>query len=118
MPCLKRYLVIAIMLVLLPLRGWAGDTMAVSMASATAAKASLGSQAAMTADCAMHMPTAADETASVCGNCDTCELCLAVANLSPAFWSANGMERHVSPAASSASFRSATKSSNLKPPII
>ena len=116
-----RILFIALMLVLLPLRGWAGNIMAVDMAAATVAQAgvaSLASQSPMQADCTMHSQPSTDDAVSLCGSCDTCELCLAVANLTPASWPTSHLMLHSSPLAFNASFSSATSAANLKPPIV
>ena len=118
--CLTRYLLIALMLVLLPLRGWAGNIMAVDMAATAAIQvkmAHVSNQAAMPVDCAMHAQPSTDDAATLCGSCDTCELCLAVANLTLATWAASPFMRHTSPLAINASFRSASSASSLKPPI-
>ena len=115
-----RFLFIALMLVLLPLRGWAGNVMAVDMAATTVEQAKMAntdSQMAMPADCAMHSQASLDDAEPHCGNCDTCELCLAVANLTHAPWPASQVTRHVSPLALDASFSSAARVLNLKPPI-
>jgi hypothetical protein len=120
MPRLTRCLLIALMLVLLPLRGWAGNVMAVDMAAMTAVKSSMAnasSQEPMPADCAMHTPTPDAEAVSACSNCDTCELCLAVANLTPAHLPFNRLVRHPSPPAFSSGYTSVTSASNFKPPI-
>jgi len=122
-----RYLLIALMLVLLPLRGWAGNVMAIHMAVNMAATAvaqvnmsgvaGMASQTPMPADCTMHSQPSNSDVESTCGSCDTCELCLAVANLTPASWSANELTRHSSPLAFSASFSSAVRAPGFKPPI-
>ena len=117
MPRLKRYLLIALMLVLLPLRGWAGNVMAVDMAAMTVVKASVTSQVAMPDDCAMPMQTADGDTVHTCSNCDTCELCLAVANLTYAPLPLNILARHSSPMVFSSAFTSVASASNFKPPI-
>ena len=115
-----RFLIIALMLVLLPLRGWAGDVMAVNMAANAVVQAkmdSMTSQAAMPTDCAMHAQPPTDDAAAHCSNCDTCELCLAVANLTFATWADTQQTRHSAPSAFDASFSNAAKAVNLKPPI-
>lgn len=115
-----RFLFITLMLVLLPLRGWAGDVMAVNMAATTVAQAKInliGSQASMPADCAMHSKSSTNDAAAYCSNCDTCELCLAVANLTHASLPASQLTQHSSPLAFDASFSSAARTSKLKPPI-
>ena len=73
-----------LMLILLPLRGWAANSLAVEMAAMTVVKANTPSQIAMPADRPMHAETAGDETSIACNNYDTCELCVAIANLTPA----------------------------------
>lgn len=116
---LTRFLVIALMLVVLPLRGWAGDVMAVNMASTTVVQAKMGSLthlAAMPADCDMHAQPPTDN-AVYCSDCDTCELCLAVANLAFATWSGTQQARHLAPLAFDAGFSNAARAENLKPPI-
>lgn len=117
---LTRYLLIALMLVLLPLRGWAGNIMAVDMAATAAMQAKMANvsnQTAMPADCAMHFQPSTDDAATLCGSCDTCELCLAVANLTYASWPVSQLTRHSSPLAYDGSFSSAARAMNLKPPI-
>ena len=117
---LTRYLLIALMLVLLPMRGWAGNIMAVDMAANAAMQAKMANvsnQTAMPVDCAMHAQPSADDAATPCGSCDTCELCLAVANLTLATWAASPFTLHTSPLAINASFSSASSASSLKPPI-
>ena len=117
---LCRFLFIALMLVLLPLRGWAGNAMAVDMYATSALQAktaSTASQAPMSPDCAMHSQAQPDGAAPHCSSCDTCELCLAVAKPTPAHWSANRLARQPSLLAFNASFSSATSAASLKPPI-
>ena len=117
---LMRFLLISLMLVLLPLRGWAGDVMAVNMASSTAAQAkmvSMTKQASMPADCAMHAQPQDAVAAAYCINCDTCELCLVVANLTFNAWTGIQQLRHLAPLAIDASFTNAARVINLKPPI-
>jgi hypothetical protein len=114
---LKRCLLITLMLILLPLRGWAGNIMAVEMAAVTVVKANVSSQVAMPADCPMHVETAVDETSSACNNCDTCELCVAIANLAPAPSALAPLTRQPSPLVFSSGFTSAASASDYKPPI-
>ena len=121
---LSRFLFIALMLALLPLRGWAGNVMAVDMYAASALQAKiakiviLASQAPMSPDCAMHSQAQADADGAAphCSSCDTCELCLAVAKPAPAPWSANRLARQPL-LAFNVRFSSATSAANLKPPI-
>ena len=126
MPRTTRFLFVALMIVLLPLRGWAGNIMAVEMASMAFAQAGVAidaSQTAMPADCPMLSQLSSgagdqNEAALPAGcNCDTCELCLAVANLADISWSASPLLRHSSPPAFSTRFISAISALNFKPPI-
>ena len=127
MLCFSRVLLVCLMAILLPLRGWTGDVMAVDMVAGTIAKQATSSgvrtavvaaprQAAMPADC-MMFASASPDAATHCSNCDTCELCLAVIDPTITTWSASQSLRHSSPLATSASFTSANSASNLKPPI-
>ena len=120
-----RYLLLALMITLLPLRGWVGNAMAVDMASqqAVQAQADLRGSAAMPDDCPMHAQTAAaaasdpPATAAHCTDCDTCELCLALASFT---WSAVAMGAsapHAGPPSAGHRFRSAEGLNRLKPPI-
>jgi hypothetical protein len=120
---LMRFLLISLMLVLLPLRGWAGNTMAVDTATQKAATSVMqaqmmdtSSQTVMPADCDMHAQPPSD-AALKCGSCDTCELCLAVANLTLLSWPADHLAPHTSPLAIAESFSSVARALNLKPPI-
>ena len=151
---IARFLFLALMLVLLPLRGWAGNVMAINMvagmATATATAATTAerhapadnaaSQSAMPADCPMHTQALAagasgdsrndltdeaavhagadaSDQAAFCTSCDTCELCLAVANPAVATLALSQIARRSAPMAFNTSFTSAASASNLKPPI-
>ena len=116
----SRFLLIALMLVLLPLRGWAGNIMAIDMRSTTGVQAKMAGAAAQTpmpADCIMPSQTPNDGVDAMGCQSDTCELCLAVADLTPAPWSAGSLLRHSLPLALSASFRTASRATHIKPPI-
>ena len=132
-----RRLAIALMIALLPLRGWVGDAMAMEMAAATLEQpaqaiesgavhthdsrfaADLDTQAAMHADCPGHADSHAEtaQTSSNCGSCAACQICHAVA-LAPSF-------PHLAPAPLSAErprtagpdFASADRAQGIKPPI-
>lgn len=117
---LTRFLLIALMLVLLPLRGWAGDIMAVNMAATAVVQAkmdSMTSQLSMPADCDMHAQSPTDNASVYCSNCDTCEMCLAVANLTFATWADIPQARPSAPLDFDARFSNAARALNLKPPI-
>ena len=117
---LLHLLFVSLLVVLLPLRSWAGNIMAVDMAATAVIQvemAHVSNQTAMPVDCAMQAQPSADDGVIPCGSCDTCELCLAVANLTYATWAASPFMRHTSPLAISAIFSSASSASSLKPPI-
>jgi hypothetical protein len=124
---LTRFLFIGLMIVLLPMRSWAGDVMATELAvNVDASRAATAGeqtkvlrahvQASMPADCIMQSQPSPD-AATHCSSCDTCELCLAVLNPTPIASFASQGVRHISPLATNASFTSAASASNLKPPI-
>ena len=100
-----RHLVLALMIVLLPLRGWAGDAMVTQMASAVIAKQTTASLAHETLDrtsfddlnltlvaapakpdcheeVASHQETDQNESNDHCGTCLACQACHTVALLS------------------------------------
>lgn len=130
-----RYFWITVMLVLLPLRGWAGQLMSVDMAMQQVTKAVTsagdpadGSQlmtlAFMPDDCPMH--AMASETTSngqpdagspPCSGCDTCELCLTIASFTPSEFHATAFSPTTAPAAMPHGFVNADRASRLKPPI-
>jgi hypothetical protein len=117
---MSRFLFIVLMLVLLPLRGWAGNVMAVDMVATSLVQAKAASMAGlmpMSADCVMHSQPPLDDASSHCSSCDTCELCMTAASLAPAVWSADRLARQPSLLAVNAIFSSAIGAANLKPPI-
>lgn len=120
LPC---YLLLAVMVVLLPLRGWAGTTMAVGMAVQQVAAAQAGPMADMPDDCPMRLgasgiPTnAPGDTSPPCSGCDTCELCLAIASFTTPQFHATPNSASTAPAAVPHGFISADHASGLKPPI-
>ena len=94
--------------------------MALNMTATAVVQAGMDSmirQALMPADCAMHMQPPTDDVAVDQGNCDMCELCMAVANLTFASWADTPPARHSAPLAFDASFSNAARALNLKPPI-
>lgn len=120
-----RYLLLALMIALLPVRGWVGNAMAVDMASQQVLQAQAGvkTSSAMPEDCPMHAGTAGETAtdplkgAGHCNDCNTCELCLALAT----FTGSAGAMASFTPAAAPPSvgqiFSSAGSSTRLKPPI-
>lgn len=119
-----RRLFVFLMIVLLPLRGWAGDLMSVRMA--------LGSPAVQTAsmpsDCPMHAQadTASHEGASSgdgthsrggMGNCSSCELCIPLAQLAVAPLDMVSFAAHAEPRMGGVDFMSVAPAPAFKPPI-
>jgi hypothetical protein len=124
-----RVLLLALMIALLPVRGWVGNAMAVDMAAQqarqaqqAAADAEPGVQAsAMPEDCPMHAqasdPEAPATNGAHCNGCDTCELCLALASLVWPGLQPAGFTPHAEPLADGSHFNSADRASGFKPPI-
>ena len=126
-----RYFWIIVMLVLLPLRGWAGQLMSVDMAMQQVAQAVTSADgshpmtlASMPDDCPMHaMATETtsngqpDSSSPPCSGCDTCELCLTIASFTPSQFHATVFSPTTAPAAMPHGFVSADRASRLKPPI-
>jgi len=120
-----RYLLLALMITLLPLRGWVGNAMAVDMASQQAVQARAGAQEppAMSEDCPMHAgitsETAADPgtAAGHCNDCNTCELCLALASFTWTGVALSSFPPHAGPPSAGHPFSSAESVARLKPPI-
>jgi hypothetical protein len=130
-----RFLLLALMIALLPVRGWMGNAMAVDMASQAVMKAqkagsqqdaTLTAEDSMPADCPMHAQGAGTDAASPevgssggshCNACDTCELCLALATSTWPDAAAVSFARHIAPLAMGYRFTSADSFSSFKPPI-
>ena len=121
-------LLMVIMIALLPLRGWAGNVMAVDMAGkqvaaaqiAAVSGAEISSSAAMPADCPMLTQAAGTDDPVEAGahcSCDTCDLCLALASVKDTNLAAATFTPHTAPQAASAGFSSADRAHGLKPPI-
>lgn len=134
---LLRLLFVSLLVVLLPLRGWAGNAMAIDMVANITSNSALSLEESiatagqmpmpmlvpmpMPADCAMHSQPStdvvADDDAAHCTGCDTCGLCLAVSNVAQVQWPTSHVLHHSSPSASDVRFSSAVKISDLRPPI-
>lgn len=112
-----KRLFILLLIVLLPLRGLAGDLMGVQMATSGLAAG------AMPADCpmkAMHAPTAAHEESAGLANadgCTSCDLCLPMAGLPSLRFDGFGFVAHAAPPMGGVVFFSASPVLALKPPI-
>lgn len=133
-----RYLVVLLMIVLLPLRGWAGDSMATQMASSqiaiesgaahaheTRATANFDHQNQVKPDCHEVMSGQVDSgeiasntaDSSHCGTCQACQACHTVALLPVALDVAAGLNSpHLRP--TSRAFTSAAAALGQKPPIV
>jgi len=133
-----RLLVLALMIALLPMRGWVGNAMAVEMAAQQATQArqaapgaETGAEAAaMPEDCPMltkasspsgtagnkQGPEAPLADSSHCKGCNTCQLCLALASFTWADPQPFAFTPHTSPAGGSL-FSSADRAPGFKPPI-
>lgn len=120
-----RYLLLALMITLLPLRGWVGNAMAVDMASqqAVQAQADVKGSSAMPEDCPMHAQAgteaAGDPVAAAthCSDCNTCELCLALASLPWPTVAMGSFTPDAGPPSAGHPFSSAESITRLKPPI-
>lgn len=122
-----RYVFVALMIALLPLRGWAGQVMAVDMASEqmraiqTAALTHAGEDAiaVMPTDCPMLAQAGADNqtAANPNCNCDTCELCLALASPRDTGLLAATFMPHSPPPDADSGFGNTDHTPGLKPPI-
>lgn len=119
-----RYLVIALMIVLLPLRGWAGDSMATQMAS-TAVNIEAGAarthEMSAVIDCAGHYAgKQADASESKSANGETCQACQACHTVALSSRTAGDSVMFGTPAPlliAAAQFTSADLALGQKPPI-
>jgi hypothetical protein len=119
-----RYLLLALMITLLPVRGWVGNAMAVDMAVQQTLQAQAEGKAlpAMPDDCPMHAGATAETatdplTAGHCNDCDTCELCLALASFAGSVGALASSTPSADPPPAGHLFSSAEGSTHLKPPI-
>ena len=110
-------LVIVLIMILLPLRGWAGDVMGVQSATSRLAAHATG---AMPADCPMHATAAADPSsqAPTGGDCCTsCDLCIPMASLTSPLLDVIAFTAHAAPPMHDVDFVSASSALTLRPPI-
>lgn len=130
-----RRLVLILMLVLLPLRGWVGEAMAMDMmaiqagatqkiaAHAHGISAESTFDVEMQADC--HEATGAElsdsttstSTSTHCGTCPLCQMCNSVAAPAPFLALPTPWLPQTQPTTGPARFASATAAFALKPPI-
>jgi hypothetical protein len=106
------------MIVLLPLRGWAGDLMSVQMATSGLAAGVAG---AVPPHCPMHAQTGAAQAttpvAAATGNVTCCDLCVPMAELSSGRLEALSFAAHAKPLTGGVEFRSASPARAVEPPI-
>jgi hypothetical protein len=127
---MRHYLII-LMIALLPLRSWAGDVMAVSMATqvVTSAGADVAAQRASAdvKDCAGHSGSHSETTTAGadvgladdghCKTCVTCQICHSVALVSLDVLTSGAPEASRLKSPSAATFASAPLADSVKPPI-
>ncbi|MEO8154143.1 MAG: hypothetical protein ABI605_13815 [Rhizobacter sp.] len=115
-----RRLFVLLMIVLLPLRGWAGETMAVQMATNAMTSES---SATMPPDCNMFKasPSVADDEGmrikTDTPSCGSCDLCLPIAEVAPVKLLAMSLAGHVKRTLHSGAFLSLAPAPSFKPPI-
>ena len=127
-----RILLIALLLILLPLRGWMGDVMAIEMlkgpesaikiiaayASQTGATAELDiNLAASHAHCADHDDEDASPAHDACTHCSACQICHSVALTTTPPELSHAAQPHPLRPKPGLQFASATPAPRLKPPI-
>ena len=128
-----RALIIVLLLVLTPLRGWAADSMAVQMATQGLGSTPAAHEAqASPADPAIHCAGMADHHADAaasdgdedttnngnpCNNCAACQVCATVALITPPLVSTASPQVHHLPWAALPTFSSADLAPSQKPPI-
>lgn len=118
--CVNRLLLV-FMIVLLPLRGWAGDLMSVQMAvSGLAPQPALS----MPAGCPMHTPVdaahaeaGAESRPVSMASCDGCDLCVPMAEQASTRLDIASFAAHAQPPAGREDFASAALARALQPPI-
>jgi hypothetical protein len=120
-------LLVILLVMLLPLRGWSAERMAIQMTQSQAIVEVAGAQvsvAAMPADCPMLAQPASSETeespspSKSHAGCQTCQLCMTLAAPSVPPIHLLAYERQAHPASASASFISADLPRQVKPPIL
>jgi hypothetical protein len=115
---MRRLFIIA-MVVLLPLRAWAGDLMGVQMSTIGLAP---HVSSAMEPGCVMHVvagaPKADAEALPGAGEaCASCDLCIPMTEPERVEFESGGNAAHAKPVTGSAAFVSALPARTLEPPI-
>jgi|LauGreSBDMM110SN_4_FD.fasta_scaffold499174_1 hypothetical protein len=121
-----RYFLLALIVVLLPARGWAGQVMSLQQVSVQQSSVSAAAEVgavdvvdgayAMPKDCPMHKAVAS-ESQRLCSGCDDCQLCLTVAAPLPVPSQGSGLRSQAIALAATLRFSSADGLGWLKPPI-
>jgi hypothetical protein len=116
-----RLILTLLLIVLLPLRSWAGDAMAIQMAAQPATVIQSEAHAiplasADTVDCAGHTDTAV-ESAPHCSTCASCQVCFNLAIVPPVVQLHTETLRFSAPTPVRVRFASADIALGQKPPI-
>ena len=113
-----RRLLILILIVLLPLRGWAGNLMSVQMATSGVVSVAVEA-AAMPPGCPMqaHSETDGSHPHGGMKNCVSCGLCIPLAELACVRLDIATFAGHVQPVIGDADFESISLAPTVKPPI-
>jgi len=116
---MRRVLLLLILVALLPLRGWAGDAMAIQMATQAHSSRLAAAADAPPAHAKCHEMQAEPTSPAQdhCETCASCQACFTVAITIPAMPSATQTLPHGLPQAASAQFTSAILALGHKPPI-
>lgn len=119
---MRRLLLIVVLLVMVPLRTWAGDAMAIQMAALSQASSTASAPAPChdapaaaspaTHDHRSHAPCTTTGT-----TCAACQACASVALLAPAALAEGPALPHALPRAGNARYTSVTVALSHKPPI-
>ena len=116
-----RALLIALMIALLPLRGWVGDAMAQQLATASVqAPVSGAEQARHThTDCALHgdQGSTPEPASDHGGSCSDCQVCHTMAMEAPSLASLQAASAPAVLYPVSSDFASAERALGFKPPI-
>lgn len=125
-----RHLLLVLMIALMPMRGWAGDLMAVEMATQRVAvtDGNAAAASALHADCAGHShaeTAAATDSAEPqdvhagahCNTCIACQVCSSTALVVQTGLTSVSTVSHGVPPIAGAAFTSAEPAPGFKPPI-
>jgi hypothetical protein len=122
-----RQILLILMIALLPLRGWASESMAVSMAvqQLVVAQMQTVDEAGMPADCPLFgqaLKTSTTDTSNegvspLCKGCTTCQLCMALVTGYAPMPDIAAHLPHAVRLVNTVSFTSAERAPGFKPPI-